>query len=212
MKYIPAILLLMPLSVIADTMDVNLSWQHATEREDNSELIIDDIQGHKIYYGTESDNYVNSVLVHGNKVLAYTINDLPYVDHYFVITTIDTDGRESVYSTELVVQASKYKKPSKPKNARLTDKYGPVCRVQFEHDYTYTDGSSMSPALIKVKLYHDDGTAIKGHATYAEDYIYFNSGSHLCYKCEELYLMAQDVHVPKEDPNRHSDKRYLNCD
>jgi hypothetical protein len=78
--------------------DINLSWVAPSEREDNSALSMSEISGYKIYYGTTQGEYSNSIDVSDGTAEGYTITDLPSGVYYIVVTTIDTDGRESGFS------------------------------------------------------------------------------------------------------------------
>ncbi len=82
--------------------DINLSWVAPAEREDNSGLLLSEISGYKVYYGTTSGKYPNTIPVNNGSATGYTITGLNSGTYYFVVTTLDTDGRESQYSTEIV--------------------------------------------------------------------------------------------------------------
>ena len=79
--------------------DITLSWVAPAEREDNSALSLSAIAGYKVYYGTTQGQYSNSVAINDGTAVAYTFTGLPAGNYYFVVTTIDTDGRESQYSS-----------------------------------------------------------------------------------------------------------------
>jgi len=85
--------------VVINYSDVNLSWTAPSEREDNQSMSLADIAGYKIYYGTNKDNYNNSVNVNDSTAEGYTFENFSSGTYYFVVTTLDTDGRESKYST-----------------------------------------------------------------------------------------------------------------
>lgn len=80
-----------------------LSWVAPAEREDNSALSLSAIAGYKVYYGTTQGQYPNSVTVNDGTATGYTFNDLPVGTYYLVVTTIDTEGRESLYSSEVTI-------------------------------------------------------------------------------------------------------------
>jgi len=78
--------------------DATLSWDPPTTNEDGSPLT--DLAGYKIYYGTTSGNYTNSIDV-GN-VTTYTVVNLTEgVTYFFVVSAYDTLGNESDYSNEV---------------------------------------------------------------------------------------------------------------
>ncbi|RKZ55669.1 MAG: hypothetical protein DRQ44_17535, partial [Gammaproteobacteria bacterium] len=83
--------------------DITLTWTAPAEREDNSALSLSAIAGYKIYYGTTQGQYSDSVTINdGTAVVNYTFTGLPAGTYYFVVTTTDTEGRESQYSPEAV--------------------------------------------------------------------------------------------------------------
>ncbi len=76
-----------------------LSWVPPSTNADGTYL--NDLAGYKIYYGTESGNYLNIEDV-GN-VTNYQINNLTDgVTHFFTVTAYDTLGNEGGYSKEVV--------------------------------------------------------------------------------------------------------------
>jgi hypothetical protein len=81
--------------------DVNLSWVAPAEREDNSALSLSEIAGYKIYYGTAQGQYPSNVDINDGSADSYTITSLSTGTYYFVLTTYDTQGRESRYSSEI---------------------------------------------------------------------------------------------------------------
>ena len=83
--------------------DITLSWVAPAEREDNSALSLSAIAGYKIYYGTTQGQYSDSVPINDGTATGYTFTGLPAGTYYFVVTTIDTDRRESQYSSEVVI-------------------------------------------------------------------------------------------------------------
>jgi len=83
------------------TADINLSWVAPAEREDNTSIALSEIAGYKIYYGTTQGQYSNSVDVNDGSAAGYTFKAFPSGTYFFVVTTLDTDGRESQYSAEV---------------------------------------------------------------------------------------------------------------
>jgi hypothetical protein len=80
------------------------SWVAPVERTDNSSFSIAEIAGYRIYYGTAQGNYSQHVLINDTYADEYNLGNinLPAGTYYAVMTTVDTDGRESSYSQELV--------------------------------------------------------------------------------------------------------------
>jgi len=97
---ITCFLIILPAFVMAGSADI--SWIAPNQREDMSALLESDIAGFKIYYGLSSGNYTNSVTINDGSTVSHQINGLNENEMYFfVVTTIDTDGRESIFSSEV---------------------------------------------------------------------------------------------------------------
>jgi hypothetical protein len=80
-----------------------LTWNAPTTREDGSSLNpATDISLYKIYYGTTSQSYTQTVSVTnpGTATITQTLNLAPGT-YYFVVTDVDTQGQESAFSTEV---------------------------------------------------------------------------------------------------------------
>lgn len=92
--------LLFPTIISAGT--VVLSWVAPSEREDNTALSPSDIAGYTIYYGSAPGDYMESIYINDPAATGYSITSLVDGTYYFVVTTRDTDGRESMYSSEVV--------------------------------------------------------------------------------------------------------------
>jgi len=83
--------------------DINVTWTAPAEREDNNPLSLSEIAGYKIYYGTTQGQYTSDITINDSTAISYTFTDLTPDTRYFVLTTLDTDGRESQYSTEVAI-------------------------------------------------------------------------------------------------------------
>ena len=83
--------------------DITLAWIAPAEREDNSSLSLSDIAGYKVYFGTTQGQYSNSLTINDGSATGYTFNVVATATYYFVVTTIDTEGRESQYSPEVTI-------------------------------------------------------------------------------------------------------------
>jgi len=86
----------------AVTTNIALSWVAPVAREDNSPLSLSAIAGYKIYYGTTPGQYPNSANINDGSATSYIFNNFSSATYYFVVTTIDVDGRESQYSSEVI--------------------------------------------------------------------------------------------------------------
>lgn len=82
---------------------VQLIWTAPMFREDDTPFDAStEVGSYNIYYGTTSGEYNETINVAGNtlyKDLDFNVLALPF---YAVMTTVDNDGRESVYSDEVV--------------------------------------------------------------------------------------------------------------
>jgi len=80
-----------------------LSWTAPVARSDQSPLSLADIGGYRVYYGTVEGEYPYRIDVNDGTAVEVVIKDLPTGAYYFVVSTYDTEGRESEYS-KLVVK------------------------------------------------------------------------------------------------------------
>ena len=80
-----------------------LSWIPPTHNTDGSLLEVNELAGYKIYYGTSSGNYCNSItiLISDSALLTYLVEDLANSGWYFVMTAFNSSGIESDYSVEV---------------------------------------------------------------------------------------------------------------
>ncbi len=76
-----------------------LSWTPPTENTDGSTLT--DLAGYRVYYGTQSGNYSESVEISNPGVASYLIENLAPASWYFVMTSYNTANIESAYSEEV---------------------------------------------------------------------------------------------------------------
>lgn len=76
----------------------SLSWVAPSEREDGSALSPSEIVGFRIYYGTESGNYSNTVDIDDHTATQAVLAGIPSGDFFVVMTAVDVDGRESSFS------------------------------------------------------------------------------------------------------------------
>jgi len=86
-----------------NTATVSLSWVAPETREDNQPISLADINGYNVYYGTTPGQYPNKVTINDGTATGHTFINFSTGTHYFVVTTLDTDGRESQHSTVVTV-------------------------------------------------------------------------------------------------------------
>ena len=75
---------------------VTLSWVAPTQNEDGTALT--DLGGYKIYWGTTSGSYPNSVTINDANATSYVVENLSPGTYEFVATSFNTSGVESRYS------------------------------------------------------------------------------------------------------------------
>src|SRR5262249_22405815 len=75
-----------------------LSWTAPTKNTDGSSLT--NLSGYKIYYGTSSKNYTQSVSVSGGSTTSYTIAWAPGT-YYSAMPAVDSSGGESAKTNEV---------------------------------------------------------------------------------------------------------------
>ena len=75
-----------------------LSWTPPSTRLDGSALT--NLAGYRVYYGTSSGNYSDTITINNVGLTEYVIDNLPSNTYYFVITAVDSSGAESPYSAE----------------------------------------------------------------------------------------------------------------
>ena len=103
-------------------MTIPISWVAPTEREKCLEFVGDlcvkheplkpeELAGFRIYYGTAAGDYQKQIDINDRLQTNYVLKVPPAGDYYFVMTAIDTDGRESRYSEAV---HRKFVAPSKP--------------------------------------------------------------------------------------------------
>ena len=82
---------------------VKLNWIAPSEREDGTPLSLSEIAGYRIYYGSSTGAYPNLIEMMDGSAVEVNLNNLSPGLYYFVITTLDTDGRESAFSEEVMI-------------------------------------------------------------------------------------------------------------
>ena len=87
-----------------EAIAATFTWTNPTAREDGTPLQPGEIAGYRIYWGQDGD-YQNTIIVEGMRTAH--IEALPVGTHTAVITVVDSDGRESLYSNEVLVDIPK---------------------------------------------------------------------------------------------------------
>ena len=114
MKHLLLLITLLSFNAFAEL--ATLQGEPPSQREDNSAFNLDtELDGFKVYCGTVSGNYTDSYTFTGYTLpVTEWIVDLPLGVNYCAITTIDNDGRESVYSNEVTVTLDGKYRPKAP--------------------------------------------------------------------------------------------------
>jgi hypothetical protein len=86
-------------STSAENGTVTLSWNAPTTRSDGTPLLMSEIAGYTVYYGSSGGSYSSSINVPNSTTTALTITDLPPASYDFVVTARDTSGLESMHSS-----------------------------------------------------------------------------------------------------------------
>ena len=112
LRYLLALMLVFPLFACSGDDDglsnsssssAKLGWVAPSVREDNSVLVLSDIAGFRIYYGTSSGNYSSTIKIDDHTETQAALDDLPSGTYFVAVTTVDVNGRESLYSAEVVI-------------------------------------------------------------------------------------------------------------
>ncbi len=107
LSYLLAFILVLPLvacsggdggSSGSSDSSLALSWVAPSEREDGTGLGLSEIASFRVYYGTESGNYSDTISIDDHSATQVVFTGIPSGTYYAVITTVDTDGRESSFS------------------------------------------------------------------------------------------------------------------
>ena len=83
------------------TGNFSLNWTAPSTRSDGTSLSLANINGYRIYHGTSPGNYTNAEDVPDGTATTAIVTDVPAGTRYVVMTTYDTDGRESAQSPEI---------------------------------------------------------------------------------------------------------------
>ena len=101
MKYLlPPLLLLLSFNVFAEQH--KLTWTEPDQREDNSVLLRADISHFIVRNAGDASIVVPNIAGTLNEF----IHDFPTGTHNVVMTTVDTDGRESVFSQIVTINSA----------------------------------------------------------------------------------------------------------
>ena len=83
------------------TGTISVTWRPPTQNEDGSSLI--DLAGYVIHYGMTSGVYDNEIRIENPGLTSYVIEGLVAGTYYVAMTSFNSAGVESDYSSEIVV-------------------------------------------------------------------------------------------------------------
>lgn len=87
------------------TGSFSLSWTAPVTRSDGSPISLAEIDGYRIYYGSDQGEYPDSIDINDGSATVANISGVLLGDYYIVMTTYDSDGRESTQSGVVSKQA-----------------------------------------------------------------------------------------------------------
>ena len=79
---------------------VTLSWQPPTENADGTPLL--DLAGYRIYFGTDPNNFSNTVELSNPGLTSYVVENLTADEWYFAATALNSKGIESSLSSPVM--------------------------------------------------------------------------------------------------------------
>jgi len=88
----------------APSGELAINWVAPSEREDGTPLILSEIETYNLYYGSSPGDYQNTVDNSYVTTDSVYISNFPGGTHYFVVTTVTTDGLESRFSEEIEIK------------------------------------------------------------------------------------------------------------
>ena len=85
----------------ADTDSITLAWTAPVSREDGAPMSLAEIGGFRIYYGKSVAGYRKAADITDGTATTATMTDVPAGNYFIVMTTYDTEGRDSRFSSEV---------------------------------------------------------------------------------------------------------------
>lgn len=91
------------LLTLVTPVNLDLSWEIPTQRENGDALPLAEIRGYVIQYGSAEGSYTNSAQVLGATTTSHVIERLSSGTYYLRIATTDSDGITGAYSDPITV-------------------------------------------------------------------------------------------------------------
>ena len=86
---------------VGKTGRLELSWSAPTTRTDGEPLPLSEIDGYRLYYGTQKGEYVQGANIKDGTAQSATVTGIPVGTYFVVLTTYDANGIESDYSASV---------------------------------------------------------------------------------------------------------------
>lgn len=87
---------------IVSTGSIELSWVAPTTRADGKPLALSEIEGYTVYIGSVPREYTIGIYIRDSGATNVILTDIDLGQYYVAMTTMDTAGRESKYSNEIL--------------------------------------------------------------------------------------------------------------
>jgi hypothetical protein len=81
----------------------HLSWVAPVEREDGTALSLSEIKAYRVYYGEKTGDYSHVIEIQDNTAVYMVLSSIPAGTYYAAVTAVDTLGRESGFSPEIII-------------------------------------------------------------------------------------------------------------
>lgn len=91
---------------VIELVDIELNWAIPDQREDATYLDPSEIGGYVISYGTRSGQRTQTLNVSGGTTVNTVLEGLTPGTYYFAIATVDADGQQGAFSSEISVSAN----------------------------------------------------------------------------------------------------------
>jgi len=86
-------------------LTAELKWTIPAKRQDGTDLLVEDVAGYVLSYGTQSDSFMTEVIINGADETTYIFENLNSEEiYYFKIATVDINGIQGEFS-ELVTKS-----------------------------------------------------------------------------------------------------------
>lgn len=82
----------------------SIEWLAPSARANGDPLALAEIAGYRIYYGSVAGLYPDVVDINDSTAEGAELDGVPTGTYFVVVTTVDTEGRESDYSAELEIR------------------------------------------------------------------------------------------------------------